>query len=271
MIKPQRTPKGHRLYTDQDIALIRRILQLMEQGVAIGQVKKILRQGGRLAKPPEARSEISGPWADYQARILDAAAGYDLAALEAVYNDALALYPLDQAARALLLPLLGRLQEQRYDSATAEIQEHLVRSFLRAKLGARYQHQLPQSQGPLLLLAGLPAEQGEVELLLFALLGLNQGYQVLSLGPDMPLEPLPEAVRDSACEGLVLFGERDPEPGLVHTRLPALVARCSVPVFVFGSLSERLGETLSQRGAIKLGEDPGTALNLIRSRLPSAE
>ena len=142
---------------------------------------------------------------------------------------------------------------------------------LLAQLNPMQQLAVKHDTGPLLLLAGLPAEHGEVELLLFALLGLNQGYQVLSLGPDMPLEPLPEAVRDSACEGLVLFGERDPEPGLVHTRLPALVARCSVPVFVFGSLSERLGETLAQRGAIKLGEDPAAALNLIRSRLPAAE
>jgi hypothetical protein len=203
--------------------------------------------------------------------MLDAAANYDLPALEAVYNDALALYPLDQAARELLLPLLGKLHEQRFDAAAAEIQEHLVRSFLRAKLGARYQHQMPQNPGPRLLLAGLPGEHGEVELLLFALLGLNQGYEVISLGPDMPLEPMPEAVRDSGCEGLVLFGERDPEPGLVHTRLPTLVARCSVPVFVFGDLSERLGETLAQRGAIKLGADPATALNAIRSRLPTSE
>ena len=83
-----RTQTGKTL-DDQDIALIRRILQLMEQGVAIGQVKQILRQGRPLAKPPAARSDISGPWAEYQARMLDAAANYDLPALEAVYNDAL--------------------------------------------------------------------------------------------------------------------------------------------------------------------------------------
>lgn len=271
IIKPQRTPKGHRLYTDQDIALIRRILQLMDQGVAIGQVKQILRQGSPLAKPLPASRETTGPWAEYQARMLDAAADYNLAALEAVYNDALALYPLDQLARELLLPLLGKLYEQRFDAAAAEIHGHLIRSFLRAKLGARYQHQLPQSPGPMLLLAGLPGEHGEVELLLFALLGLSQGYQVLSLGPDMPLEPLPEAVRGSGCEGLVLFGEGDPEPGLVHTRLPALVARCSVPVFVFGPMSERLGDSLARRGAIRLAADPSEALSGIRGRLPTAE
>ena len=271
IVKPQRTPKGHRLYTDQDIALIRRILQLMKQGVAIGQVKQILGRGSGMAKPMAASRESAGPWDEYQARMLDAAADYNLGALEATYNDVLALYPLHLVARQLLQPLLGRLHEQRFDAAAAEIQEHLIRSFLRAKLGARYQHHSAANQGPLLLLAGLPGEHCEVELLVFALLGLNQGYRVVSLGPDMPLEPLAEAVRGSGCDGLVLFGDRDPEPGVIHTRLPALVARCSAPVFLFGAANERLGDTLAQRGVIALAADPAVAMDAIRSRLPTSD
>ncbi|WP_439789939.1 MerR family transcriptional regulator [Photobacterium leiognathi] len=36
LLVPQRTPKGHRLYTDNDIAKIRDILAWLDKGVSIG-------------------------------------------------------------------------------------------------------------------------------------------------------------------------------------------------------------------------------------------
>ena len=42
LIKPQRTPKGHRLYSREHIAQLKRILELVDQGISIGQVKQIL-------------------------------------------------------------------------------------------------------------------------------------------------------------------------------------------------------------------------------------
>lgn len=44
LIKPQRTEKGHRLYSEADIDLIREILYWLEQGVSIGKVKGLLGQ-----------------------------------------------------------------------------------------------------------------------------------------------------------------------------------------------------------------------------------
>ncbi|MES9930293.1 MAG: MerR family transcriptional regulator, partial [Candidatus Thiodiazotropha sp. 6PDIVS] len=42
LIKPERTPKGHRLYTDEHIQLIRRIIGLIDKGISIGQVRHML-------------------------------------------------------------------------------------------------------------------------------------------------------------------------------------------------------------------------------------
>ena len=38
LIKPVRTPKGHRLYTQNDIDLIQQVLELLDKGISIGQV-----------------------------------------------------------------------------------------------------------------------------------------------------------------------------------------------------------------------------------------
>ncbi|MGM0813764.1 MAG: MerR family transcriptional regulator [Pseudomonadota bacterium] len=44
LIQPLRTPKGHRLYSAGDIARIHRILELLDEGVAVSQVGRVLQR-----------------------------------------------------------------------------------------------------------------------------------------------------------------------------------------------------------------------------------
>ena len=49
LIRPLRTPKGHRLYSAEDIARIQRILALLEEGVAVSQVGRVLEHDAKTA------------------------------------------------------------------------------------------------------------------------------------------------------------------------------------------------------------------------------
>jgi len=273
LIKPKRTPKGHRLYSAQDVAQIQRILQLIDQGVAIGQIKNVM-----LSAPAGSGADVaemlpgtivqgSGPWEQTIERIMGAAARFDPGTLDAVYNDAMALYPLEPITRHLTLPLLRRLRERRFETSAAEAQERFVRTYLRYKLGSRYHHQFHQTQGPKLMGACLPGETSEVELLLFALAALTHGYRVVSLGPDVPLAPLAKALQDSSCQALILFGNQEPEPLVVHTQLVELAANCRAPVFVSGEIAQRLTEPLRRAGATPLPAEAGKALAEIKAQL----
>ena len=44
VLSPQRTPSGYRVYTDRDVALLRRLKQLTEEGVSISEAAKMLPQ-----------------------------------------------------------------------------------------------------------------------------------------------------------------------------------------------------------------------------------
>lgn len=46
LIRPQRTSKGHRLYTEEDISLIKRILGLLNVGYSIGEVSQKIKNYG---------------------------------------------------------------------------------------------------------------------------------------------------------------------------------------------------------------------------------
>jgi len=49
LIRPLRTPKGHRLYSAEDIARIHRILALLDEGVAVSQVGRVLDHDAKTA------------------------------------------------------------------------------------------------------------------------------------------------------------------------------------------------------------------------------
>src|SRR5690349_21233893 len=49
VLSPERTPAGYRVYTDRDVALLKRLKQLTDEGVAISEAAKLL---------PQLRAEV---------------------------------------------------------------------------------------------------------------------------------------------------------------------------------------------------------------------
>ncbi|OXS17016.1 helix-turn-helix-type transcriptional regulator [Zobellella denitrificans] len=104
LLKPARTDKGHRLYSEDDIALIRQILHWLEQGVSIGQVK------GLLASPAPVAEGSN--WEQAQARLLAAAQELNLGRLEAELVELTSLYPAELLLRRVIDPWLQTLAGQ---------------------------------------------------------------------------------------------------------------------------------------------------------------
>ena len=251
LIRPQRTPKGHRLYTRQHVDLIQRVLAMVERGVPIGRVREALEAAG--PEPTEAPGK--GPWRDYLERMADAIARFDEAALDEVYDEALSLHPIERVSRLLLVPLLVSLGLRWKKVSGGIAEEHFFAVCLRNKLGARLHHRKRLATGWRLLAACAPGEQHEIGLLLFALAAHDAGLRVVLLGPDTPLPEIAIAVRRAGCDAAVISSAVDPAPGLLEHELPALAAKAGVPVFVGGSVSERHRVAINAAGAIALGTD----------------
>jgi DNA-binding transcriptional MerR regulator len=265
LIQPQRTPKGHRLYSEDDVAQIRQVLRLLDQGIPISQARHRLESGPLPA--PLASAPGEDPWAADRGNMLGAIARFDAGALEGTYNDALSLYPVGLVDRLLITPLLADLRQRRETQPVAAAEAHFFHAFLRNKLGARFHHQSALAHGPRIMAADLPGEQNEIELLLFALGAVTHGYRVVLLGANMPLEPLPLALERSQCKALVLFGSLTPSPALISTHLKALAAATPVPVLVGGGIAREQAEALSASGSVPLPTDPSAALETLDEAL----
>lgn len=266
LITPQRTPKGHRLYTQQDVDRINRVVDLLNQGISVGHVKPLLDQMPGDA-PASSPADGSDTWKDQQDKMLDAIESFDEQSLDSTYNDALSLYPLDIVNQRLTTPLLRLLGERWSKRDTGIAEEHFFSVYLRNKLGTRIHHMNQRGSGPLLLLACLPGELHETGLLFFALAAVNTGYHTLILGANTPLQQIPGVLDRKPCAGVVLSGSSKPARGVIDTHIPDLIRQIKTPVFVGGSTAISYREKLEQGGAIYLGENIASGLQLIRKTL----
>jgi len=266
LITPHRTPKGHRLYTRDNVEHIKQILELLDQGISISQVKPLLNQSlAEITTAPVAKQgEV---WRSYQQTMLNAIEAFDEHVLDDAYNDALSLYPVDVLSQRLTAPVLRILGERWKDSNTGIAQEHFFSVYLRNKLAARIHYINQRATGPLLLLACLPGEFHEIGLLFFSLASTGFGYRVLLLGANTPLEQLPGVLDKRNCSGVVLSCTSRPSRGVLDNDLPELVNKANAPVFVGGGYAARYREKIEKSGAICLGKIISSGLKLINEML----
>lgn len=262
LIQPERTPKGHRMYSQTDVDKIQRILVQLGQGIAISRVaeSKDFRE-----QPIDNDNDI---WLRYQSRMIEAISRFDENVLDSIYNEAMSLYPVDIVTRQLLTPLLIHLGERWKTSEGSVAEEHFFSVFMRNKLGARFHHRNIRNTGPCLIAACLPGEHHEFGLLLFALAAHARGYRLILLGADMPLAELPHVIQRTQSDGVVLSGSIVLNADLFKTELNTLAHTSSIPVFIGGQVAENYHAEIEATGATPVPTDLSGTLQTIGRVLP---
>ncbi len=261
LIKPRRTPKGHRLYSEDDLVTISKVLKLLEQGIAVSQVEHYL---NRQSAPHQ---ENISPWQACQDRMLQAVIDFDEPALEKIYNETMSLYPVDLVTRELLIPLLRSLGERWQAQQKGVGEEHFLAMFMRNKLGSRFHHRNLNNRGPKVIAACLPGEYHELGLLLFCLAAHDRDYRIILLGANMPLEELADIARRTHCAAIILSASVAEDPQQLEHELAMLVGEVIIPVFVGGHIVITHHDMIQQAGAIATSDDISRSLNTIHTQL----
>lgn len=265
LVRPARTPKGHRLYSHQHVERIRRVLALMERGVPIGRVRDLID-----AEPAAESTHAAGHWRDSEERMAAAIASFDEPELDRIYDESLSVYPVEQVTRGLLLPLLAYLGKRWRDFPGGIAEEHFFSMYLRSKLGARLQHRMRYADGPRVLASCAPGEQHEIGLLLFALQAHVAGLQTVLLGADTPIDEIVIARRRSAARAVVLSSSLPPADGFLSGDLPRLVREAGCPVFVGGDAAQSRRREIAAAGATPLCVPIDEGVRLLKTQLGQA-
>ena len=246
LIQPVRKESGHRLYTRKHIDQINRITALTQQGMRISQISAEMLESDPQSDAEGAEADV---WKEWLNGMVAAVISFDEDRLEEIYHGALSIYPIGMVTRNLLTPLLIELG-LRWEAGDGSIaEEHFFAFYLRNKLGARYHHRQRGNKGPAGLIAGLPGEHHEIGLLLFALAAHENGYAVIPLGANMPLEELATVAKKKNCGAIIVCGAIEPNNQVVNVELPRLVKDSGVPVMVGGLASVYRSDAIDKAGA----------------------
>jgi len=265
LIHPVRKDSGHRLYTRKNIEQINRITSLTDQGMRISQITPEMLEGEPAADA--LQDNAVDLWKTYVRNMVEAIGAFDEDRLEEVYNEALSLYPIEMVTRLLLRPLLVELGLRWETGPGGVAEEHFFAFYLRNKLGARFHHRPRKNGGRRLLLACLPGEYHEIALLLFALAANEQGFHLLTLGADTPLQELVRVADKTKSDAIVLSGAVQPAEAVLSQDLPKLVEAVSIPVFVGGQASVLAADAIGKAGADALGQDMELGLKRLSTLL----
>ena len=267
LLMPARTPKGHRLYDENDVLLIERILTLLDEGHSLSAIARQVKQGAEFGEDNTDIQEQAGIWSDYLISTLEAVHEFSTERIEAIFNEASSLYPVDMVTERLIEPALVNLGKawDRRDAGIAE--EHFYASWVRNRLGARFHHASGQANGVRIVCACAPGVYHEIGLMLFAISALTRGYRVLYFGADLPLDQIPAVVGRSGARGVVLASRVELEVQL-EKQLAALVSSLAVPVFLGGPVSDQPMPRFERAGGTRLGSRISIALRVLGSHLP---
>ena len=262
LVNPRRTPKGHRLYSGQEIDVINRTLTLLEKGVAISQVAAILARESALE-----RSTGEGPLAALRNEMLSAVAEFDEDALNKAYLAAAKAFPVVTVLDQIMVPVLETLGERWQTVKGSIAEEHFFSVYVRHKLGARFHHLGQHTTGPRLLCACLPGETHETGLLLFCLAAHDANYRLTILGADTPISEIGVAALRAQVDAVVIAGHAAGNPSQLERGLVELAAHAQKPIFVGGPVSVAQPQRIARADAVPLGTNLTVAIQRISSRL----
>lgn len=131
LLKPQRSSKGHRLYSQGDINRIETIMKWINRGVTVSQVTHLV-DNEKPDTTPKVLNESDLPsyWQNITHTCMQAVIQFDSKKLKHIYNDVNALYPLALIHEKLLMPLHDQLHQRwRSTAGSPTLSANLERNF----------------------------------------------------------------------------------------------------------------------------------------------
>lgn len=252
--RPERTPSGYRMYTEQDVALLKRLKQLTEEGVSISEAVKLLPQ------LPVERTEVKEMLAGevsatrmeaWRSSVLAAAGAHDQGRVSAVLDQVMGALPPLKAFDDVLAPVQCEVGERWHEGRLTVVQEHLVSQVVRARVVSLL-HAAPENAGARhAVLACFPDEEHEIGLQGTALRLRHSGIRVTLLGQRVPAAELGQLVADLRPDLVGLSAVTNPGEAAFAATLGQLMAALpkGMPVWVGGPAARAHQEVCQRLGA----------------------
>jgi DNA-binding transcriptional MerR regulator/methanogenic corrinoid protein MtbC1 len=201
VVRPHRLPNRYRVYSADQVALLRAFARLVRTGERIGALVAAPRE--KVLARAEAEPAGDSPGAD----LMSALRGLDRERAESLVAGSLSELGLQRFAEEIVLPLGQMIGDQwalgRLSISVEHLASEIVVQALKRALSA------PRAKGPVLLAACLPGERHEWGVLAFLATIQPRGWRAHYLGPDLPLNDVIDAAWQIG-PGAVALSTADP-------------------------------------------------------------
>lgn len=239
--RPHRTEGGHRLYSERDIAVIRWLRDRTAEGMTISQAVALMISGSdsNLAWLDTAVDTEPHSWERLNGQFVAALIDYDERRAERIMGEAFALYPLDDVFSKLIQPTMIEIGEQWHQGKITVTVEHFATQFVRRKLSSILNtYSITEGRG-LLVVGCAPSEQHDLGALLLAVSLVRHGWQVIYLGPQVPLKDLLDTIQRIQPD-MVCLSASTIETALELVEIGKVITRLTPPAPYFGLGAEHL-------------------------------
>jgi MerR family transcriptional regulator, light-induced transcriptional regulator len=178
VLKPERTAGSHRRYSERDVLRVEWLKARLAEGYRIGEAARLL--AGSSDAPPETAPELVE-------EIVAAAVQPQPERVIRGVDHAFTLLSAEEAITEVAQPALDRIGELWSAGEATVAQEHHLTEIVRGKLVSLLNGSISGTRGRIVL-ACVPEERHECGLLALAVLLHADGWQVVYLGADTPLE-----------------------------------------------------------------------------------
>lgn len=246
VVRPARLPNRYRVYTSEQVALLRAFARLTVAGERIGDLIREPRES--VIARAEGRVTDGSPLSS----LLEAVKRLDRDRLTKLLTEHRRVMDLEQFGREIIMPfgeLLGDLWALGKLSITVEhLASEVVVQMLKQELASG------QNSGPVMLAACLPDEQHEWGFLVTLTLLKARGWRIEYLGANLPLKDVAEAAWTLVPRVVALSGAN---PANVLARLPELrrLPRLVPPgtLVVLGGEGAEVNSSRLRRAGLKVG------------------
>ncbi len=259
---PQRTPGGHRLYSQRDIHLIKWLVARQAEGLSISRAVKRWNELAEAGEDPLAhvpmglRQEPGGSPSNLDGlreAWLAACLGFDEVRADSLLNQAFALYTAETVVTEIMLHGLHEVGEGWQHGQLSVQQEHFVSGLTMRRLDALIAAApIPMHSGTIVL-ACPPGELHSLPLLYLNVLLRRRGRNVVFLGADVPMEHLEETTRTVNAALVVMSAQRLATARTLHDSA-AIIARKRGRVAYGGRVFNQIPELREQIAGEFLGE-----------------
>jgi methanogenic corrinoid protein MtbC1 len=193
--RPQRTPGGHRLYSERDIAIIRWLRDRTNEGVNISHAVLLLTNtldaAATTLPAGNAQARAIGQLVDEIVQVLTS---FDSARADQILSEAFSIYPFEQVLLNLVQPVMIEIGERWHRGEINVAIEHFATQFMRRKLAGLVSLFEGSAHRGTVVVGCAPGELHDLGALIAALFLVRHGWHVIYLGPQVPLFDLLETI-----------------------------------------------------------------------------